>query len=293
MYLDKFYKKYILIYSYVFLILIISGCNFQNKNVKETHLKLLNNKKDKYLKNFNHKIHESSQNKIEVMDNEWKRVSINSQIKEKKNEVITKLASYDNQNKNLYYINVSGGISNLKSYDVFDLSTNKAIWDDRYTNNGSSIEIGFGRKFGKFRLEISYAQEIGRFDEYLTYLDGSITSIESDKGNLHKDYYFLNTYFDFWNNKKINPFFGIGLGFLESSQDSAPFIPSYVRQVLVKQFKAGISIKSSESVSILLEAFIRDSNSHITSDGIGTSYSYEAKEGFDSEGIQLGLRKYF
>ena len=77
------------------------------------------------------------------------------------------------------YLSFAFGYSNLENYDVYNTSTNKAIWDDRYTKLGNTFEIGFGYDFGKIRTEISYAQENGRFDEYLTYFDRSITKIEN------------------------------------------------------------------------------------------------------------------
>ena len=56
--------------------------------------------------------------------------------------------SFENYSKN-FYLNFSFGYSSLKNYDVYNTSTNKAIWDDRYTELGRSIEIGIGYDFGK------------------------------------------------------------------------------------------------------------------------------------------------
>jgi hypothetical protein len=36
---------------------------------------------------------------------------------------------------------------------------------------------------------------------------------------------------------------------------------------------------------------MRNAQSHTTNDGLGTPYLYEAKDGFDSSGIQIGFRK--
>ena len=174
---------------------------------------------------------------------------------------------------------------------MYNTSTNKAIWDDRYTELGRSIEIGIGYDFGKIRTELSYAQENGRFDEYLTYFDNSITKIENDRGKLHKDFYIINAYYDFRDSKKFSPFIGLGIGFVNSVQDSAPFIPEYVRQASVTQFKAGLSYKFSDENIFYIEVFKRDAKSHTTNDGLGTPYIYEAKNGFDSSGVQVGFRK--
>ena len=187
--------------------------------------------------------------------------------------------------------NFAFGKSSLKNYDVYNTSTNKAIWDDRYTKLGSSIDIGIGYDFGKIRTEISYAQETGRFDEYLTYFDNSITQIDNDRGKLHKDFYIINTYYDFRDSKRFSPFIGLGLGFVNSSQDSAPFIPEYLRQAFVLQLKGGLSYKISDKNLIYVEGFKRNANSHTTNDGLGTDYIYEAKNGFDSSGLQIGFRK--
>ncbi len=200
------------------------------------------------------------------------------------------IKSFENYSKN-FYLNFSFGYSNLKNYDVYNTSTNKAIWDDRYTELGRSIEIGIGYDFGKIRTEVSYAQENGRFDEYLTYFDNSITKIENDRGKLHKDFYIINTYYDFRDSKKFSPFIGLGIGFVNSVQDSAPFIPEYVRQAFVTQFKAGLSYKFSDENIFYIEGFKRDAKSHTTNDGLGTPYIYEAKNGFDSSGVQVGFRK--
>ena len=200
------------------------------------------------------------------------------------------IKSFENYSKN-FYLNFSFGYSNLKNYDVYNTSTNKAIWDDRYTELGRSIEIGIGYDFGKIRTEVSYAQENGRFDEYLTYFDNSITKIENDRGKLHKDFYIINAYYDFRDSKKFSPFIGLGIGFVNSVQDSAPFIPEYVRQAFVTQLKAGLSYKFSDENIFYIEGFKRDAKSHTTNDGLGTPYIYEAKNGFDSSGVQVGFRK--
>ena len=207
-----------------------------------------------------------------------------------KTENIQQVKSFENYRKN-FYLNFSFGYSSLKNYDVYNTSTNKAIWDDRYTDLGRSIEIGVGYDFGKIRTEISYAQENGRFDEYLTYFDNSITKIENDRGKLHKDFYIINTYYDLRDSKKISPFIGVGIGFVNSVQDSAPFIPEYVRQSFVLQLKAGLSYKFSDENIFYIEGFKRDAKSHTTNDGLGTPYIYEAKDGFDSSGLQVGFRK--
>ena len=193
--------------------------------------------------------------------------------------------------KNKFYLNFALGYSSLKNYDVYNTSTNQATWDDRYTELGRSFEIGIGYDFGKIRTEISYAQENGRFDEYLTYFDNSITKIENDRGKLHKDFYIINTYYDFRDSKKFSPFIGVGIGFVNSVQDSAPFIPEYVRQAFVVQLKAGLSYKFSDENIFYIEGFKRDAKSHTTNDGLGTPYIYEAKDGFDSSGVQVGFRK--
>jgi opacity protein-like surface antigen len=198
--------------------------------------------------------------------------------------------SFGNYRNNLY-LNFSFGYSSLKNYDVYNTSTNKAIWDDRYTELGRSIEIGIGYDFGKIRTEVSYAQENGRFDEYLTYFDNSITKIQNDRGQLHKDFYMINTYYDFRDSKKFSPFVGLGIGFVNSVQDSAPFIPEYIRQAFVLQLKAGLSYKFSDKNIFYIEGYKRDAKSHTTNDGLGTPYIYEVKDGFDSSGLQIGFRK--
>ena len=208
-------------------------------------------------------------------------------MKINKNE---KVENIEKSKKN-FYLNFAFGYSNLENYDVYNTSTNKAIWDDRYTELGHTIEIGLGYDFGKIRTEISYALEKGRFDEYLTYFDNSITKIGNDRGKLHKDFYIVNIYYDFRSKKKITPFIGLGTGFVNSVQDSAPFIPEYVRQALVLQLKGGLSYEFYDKNVMYLEGFIRNAKSHTTNDGLGTPYIYEAKEGFDSSGIQIGFRR--
>ena len=108
---------------------------------------------------------------------------------------------------------------------------------------------------------------------------------------MHKDYYIINTYYDFRDSKKFSPFIGLGIGFVNSVQDSAPFIPEYVRQAFVTQLKAGLSYKFSDKNIFYIEGFKRDAKSHTTNDGLGTPYIYEAKDGFDSSGVQVGFRK--
>jgi len=279
-------KRHIL-FLIVSFILPLSSCSlnkqtintneFQKEKISEENktLKILEKKEPKNLE-------KEVNNTAKIFkQNELKKMKL---VHDKKEKNIENLS-------NKFYLNFAFGISNLENYDVYNTSTNEAIWDDRYTELGRSFEIGLGYDFGKVRTEISYAQETGRFDEYLTYFDNSITKIDNDRGKLHKDFYTVNTYYDFRENKKFSPFIGLGLGFVNSSQDSAPFIPEYVRQVFILQLKGGISYKISDKNYIYIEGFRRDANSHTTSDGLGTDYTYKANRGFDSSGIQIGFRK--
>ena len=270
-----------------FLSFLLSSCSLIKQDIKINEIqkaKISEEKgifkviKEKEQKNLGEELNISAK---PFKQNEQKQIKI-----EKVNEV----KSTENL-RNKFYLSFSFGSSNLQNYDVYNTSTNKAIWDDRYTKLGNSIDIGIGYDFGKIRTEISYAQETGRFDEYLTYFDNSITQIDNDRGKLHKDFYIINTYYDFRDSKRFSPFIGLGLGFVNSSQDSAPFIPEYLRQAFVLQLKGGLSYKISDKNLIYVEGFKRNANSHTTNDGLGTDYIYEAKDGFDSSGLQIGFRK--
>tara|TARA_Y100001968_G_scaffold302049_1_gene314945 strand:- start:303 stop:1124 length:822 start_codon:yes stop_codon:yes gene_type:complete len=191
-----------------------------------------------------------------------------------------------------YYVSVGTGSSHLEDYDVYNETTNSKIWKDQYTENGRCIDLAIGRTFGAIRLELSFAYETGRFDEYLTYLDNSKTTIDSDQGKLEKKYYFINSYWDIRKNKKWSPFIGGGLGLLNSYQASAPYIPSYSRQSFVHQLKAGLSYNAKNKNTFFIEGFMRNAASHTTNDGLGTIHIYKAKKGFDSSGVQIGFRRY-
>ena len=65
----------------------------------------------------------------------------------------------------------------------------------------------------------------------------------------------------------------------------------YIRQTFVSQLKVGLSYKITDKDIIYIEGFNRNANSHTTNDGLGTPYIYEAKDGFDSSGLQIGFRK--
>ena len=278
----KMFKRKILFFIF-FLSIPLSSCSLKKNNTK---INQIENKKTPEEKKISNVIEGKEK---ETLDEE---LNINeTTFKQNKSiENDQQVKSFENYSKN-FYLNFSFGYSSLKNYDVYNTSTNKAIWDDRYTELGRSIEIGIGYDFGKIRTEVSYAQENGRFDEYLTYFDNSITKIENDRGKLHKDFYIINTYYDFRDSKKFSPFIGLGIGFVNSVQDSAPFIPEYVRQAFVVQLKAGLSYKFSEENIFYIEGFKRDAKSHTTNDGLGTPYIYEAKDGFDSSGVQVGFRK--
>ena len=276
-----------ILFSILFLNLFLSSCALIKQDIKnndEKKIKISEGKKiakvleEKDPKDFKAELNFSETNIKEIKQTKMK---INNN---EKNENIEKLQ------KN-FYLNFAFGYSNLENYDVYNTSTNKAIWDDRYTELGKTIEIGLGYDFGKIRTEISYAQENGRFDEYLTYFDKSITKIGNDRGKLHKDFYIINTYYDFRSKKIFSPFIGLGIGFVNSVQDSAPFIPEYVRQAFVLQLKGGLSYEFYDKNVMYLEGFIRNAKSHTTNDGLGTPYIYEAKKGFDSSGIQIGFRR--
>ena len=276
------------IFLIFFLNLLLSSCSFIKQDIKINEIqkaKISEERgifkviyKEKEQKNLGEELNISAKT---FKQNEKKQIKIFD---------VNEVKSTGNL-RNKFYLSFSFGSSNLQNYDVYNTSTNKAIWDDRYTKLGNSIDIGIGYDFGKIRTEISYAQETGRFDEYLTYFDNSITQIDNDRGKLHKDFYIINTYYDFRDSKRFSPFIGLGLGFVNSSQDSAPFIPEYLRQAFVLQLKGGLSYKISDKNLIYVEGFKRNANSHTTNDGLGTDYIYEAKNGFDSSGLQIGFRK--
>ena len=275
-------KRKILFFIF-FLSIPLSSCSLKKNNTKINQIENQKTPEEKKISNvIEGKEKETLDEELNINETTFKQ---NKSI-----ENDQQVKSFENYSKN-FYLNFSIGYSSLKNYDVYNTSTNKAIWDDRYTELGRSIEIGIGYDFGKIRTEISYAQENGRFDEYLTYFDNSITKIENDRGKLHKDFYIINTYYDFRDRKKFSPFIGLGIGFVNSVQDSAPFIPKYVRQAFVLQLKAGLSYKFSDENIFYIEGFKRDAKSHTTNDGLGTPYIYEAKDGFDSSGVQVGFRK--
>ena len=276
-----------ILFFIIFLTFPLSSCSPVKKDIKTNEIeksKISEAKKtSKVLEEEQTKALEEKLNIAEntFKQNKQKQIIIDNYKKVKNNKT----------SRNNFYLNFSIGYSSLKNYDVYNTTTNKAIWDDRYTELGRSIEVGIGYDFGKIRTEISYARENGRFDEYLTYFDNSITKIENDRGKLHKDFYIINTYYDFRDSKRFSPFIGLGLGFVNSVQHSAPFIPEYVRQAFVLQLKGGLSYKISDKNIFYIEGFKRNANSHTTNDGLGTAVIYEAKDGFDSSGVQIGFRK--
>ena len=279
-------KRKILFFIF-FLSIPLSSCSLKKNNTK---INQIENQKTPAEKKISNVIEAKDKETLDEELNIKETTLMQNNSIEMRIENDQQIKSFENYSKN-FYLNFSFGYSNLKNYDVYNTSTNKAIWDDRYTELGRSIEIGIGYDFGKIRTEVSYAQENGRFDEYLTYFDNSITKIENDRGKLHKDFYIINAYYDFRDSKKFSPFIGLGIGFVNSVQDSAPFIPEYVRQAFVTQFKAGLSYKFSDENIFYIEGFKRDAKSHTTNDGLGTPYIYESKDGFDSSGVQVGFRK--
>jgi len=280
------FKRKIFLFIF-FLTLPLSSCSLKKNNTKINQIENQKTPAEKKISNVVEA--KDKENLYEELNIKETTFMQNNSI-EMKIENDQQVKSFENYSKK-FYLNFSFGYSNLKNYDVYNTSTNKAIWDDRYTELGRSIEIGIGYDFGKIRTEVSYAQENGRFDEYLTYFDNSITKIENDRGKLHKDFYIINTYYDFRDSKKFSPFIGFGIGFVNSVQDSAPFIPEYIRQAFVTQLKAGLSYRFSDKNIFYIEGFKRDAKSHTTNDGLGTPYIYEAKNGFDSSGVQVGFRK--
>ena len=270
-----------------FLTIPLSSCSFKKNNTKINQIENPKTPEEKKISNvIEGKEKETLSEELNINETTFNRnKSIEMRIENEQ-----QVQSFENYSKN-FYLNFSFGYSSLKNYDVYNTSTNKAIWDDRYTKLGRSFEIGFGYDFGKVRTEITYVQETGRFDEYLTYFDKSITKIDNPRGKLHKDFYIVNTYLDFRDNKRFSPFIGLGIGFVNSEQGSAPFIPKYIRQAFVSQLKVGLSYKISDKNILYIEGFKRNANSHTTNDGLGTPYIYEAKDGFDSSGLQIGFRK--
>ena len=280
------FKRKILFFIF-FLSIPLSSCSLKKNNTK---INQIENQKTPAEKKISNVIEAKDKETLDEELNIKETTLMQNNSIEMRIENDQQIKSFENYSKN-FYLNFSFGYSSLKNYDVYNTSTNKAIWDDRYTELGRSIEIGIGYDFGKIRTEVSYAQENGRFDEYLTYFDNSITKIENDRGKLHKDFYIINAYYDFRDSKKFSPFVGLGIGFVNSVQDSAPFIPEYVRQSFVLQLKGGLSYEFYDKNIFYIEGFMRNAQSHTTNDGLGTPYLYEAKDGFDSSGIQIGFRK--
>ena len=276
-----------ILFLIIFINFFVASCALIKEYIKKNDVKKIKISEEKKIaKVIDEKDPRDLKAELNFPEKNIKEIKL-TKMKKNNNE---KIENIEKSRKNLY-LNVAFGYSNLENYDVYNTSTNKAIWDDRYTELGHTIEIGLGYDFGKIRTEISYARENGRFDEYLTYFDNSITKIGNERGKLHKDFYILNIYYDFRSKKKFTPFIGLGTGFVNSVQDSAPFIPEYVRQALVLQLKGGLSYEFYDKNVIYLEGFIRNAKSHTTNDGLGTPYVYEAKEGFDSSGIQIGFRR--
>ncbi len=276
-----------ILFFIIFLTVPLSSCSLRKNDPKINQIENQKTSEEKKVSNvIGREEKETLGEKLNINETTFKQNKSMGMIIENDQQV----KSFENYRKS-FYLNFSFGSSSLKNYDVYNTSTNKAIWDDRYTELGRSIEIGIGYDFGKIRTELTYAQENGRFDEYLTYFDNSITKIENGRGKLHKDFYIINTYYDFRDSKKFSPFIGLGIGFVNSVQDSAPFIPEYVRQAFVLQLKAGLSYKFSDKNIFYIEGYKRDAKSHTTNDGLGTPYIYEAKDGFDSSGVQVGFRK--
>ena len=272
----------------IFINFFVASCALIKQDIKKNDVKKVKISEEKKIaKDIDEKDPRDLKAKLNFPEKNIKEIKL-TKMKINNNE---KIENIEKSRKNLY-LNVAFGYSNLENYDVYNTSTNKAIWDDRYTELGHTIEIGLGYDFGKIRTEISYARENGRFDEYLTYFDNSITKIGNQRGKLHKDFYIINMYYDFRSNKKCTPFIGLGTGFVNSVQDSAPFIPEYERQSFVLQVKGGLSYKISKTNIIFVEGYKSNAQSHTTNDGLGTPYVYEAKNGFDSIGIQIGVRKF-
>ena len=276
-----------ILFLIIFINFFVASCALIKQDIKKNDVKKIKISEEKKIaKVFEEKHPRDLKAELNFPEQNIKEIKL-TKMKINNNE---KVENIEKSRKNLY-LNFAFGYSNLENYDVYNTSTNKAIWDDRYTELGQTIEIGLGYDFGKIRTEISYALEKGRFDEYLTYFDNSITKIGNDRGKLHKDFYIINIYYDFRSKKKFTPFIGFGTGFVNSVQDSAPFIPEYVRQAFVLQLKGGLSYKISDKNILYIEVFNRNANSHTTNDGLGTPYIYEAKDGFDSSGLQIGFRK--
>ena len=276
-----------ILFLIIFLTFLLSSCSLKKQAINNDDFQKGKISEEKKTLKF---LEEKEQkNSRKELNNTLKNFKQN-EAKGIKKDNVKKMEISGNLRRN-FYLNFATGNSRLKNYDVYNTSTNKAIWDDRYTKLGSSFEIGFGYDFGKVRTEITYIQETGRFDEYLTYIDKSITKIDDEDGKLHKDFYIVNTYFDFRDNKRFSPFIGLGIGFVNSEQGSAPYIPKYIRQAFVYQLKVGLSYKISDKNIFYVEGFNRNANSHTTNDGLGTPYIYEAKDGFDSSGLQIGFRK--
>ena len=181
-----------------FINFLLGSCTFIKKDIENNDVKKIKISEDKKIaKVIEMKDPRDLKAELNFSEKNIKEIKL-TEIKINNDEKVEKIE----KSKKNFYLNFAFGYSNLENYDVYNTSTNKAIWDDRYTKLGHTIEMGLGYDFGKIRAEISYARENGRFDEYLTYFDNSITKIGNDRGKLHKDFYMMNIYYDFRSKKK-------------------------------------------------------------------------------------------
>ena len=142
-------KRKILFFIF-FLSIPLSSCSLKNNNTK---IDQIENQKTPAEKKISNVIEAKDK---ETLDEELKiketTLMQNNSI-EMRIENDQQIKSFENYSKN-FYLNFSFGYSSLKNYDVYNTSTNKAIWDDRYTELGRSIEIGIGYDFGKNKNRI-------------------------------------------------------------------------------------------------------------------------------------------
>ncbi len=143
---------------------------------------------------------------------------------------------------------------------IQDADWNETIGGTKYTgdlsfDSGFAYQVGLGRKFGKNRVELTYAQGSGETNEITVDNAGSTGSIS---GDIYTRSIMLTAYRDFPQEKtKAIPYVGVGIGSTSVDVDNITVAGTQIGNAdgsaFSYQIKAGLSYSMSAETDVFGE----------------------------------------
>ena len=116
------------------------------------------------------------------------------------------------QEKNSFYLTVGAGITDVNDIDVYETTD-----EDRYRmqfdlDQDKIFLLGVGYDFGRIRAETSLSKSVINIGSFNSTRDDGTQVMTNESGDFEILSLFLTGYYDFFDESKIQPYFGAGIG---------------------------------------------------------------------------------